>query len=266
MKRITTIGLLAIGLIFCLNQSGMAQAKPTDFSGAWLLDKTRTTDLPPTLESYNLQITQDAQQLTIVTSLRGEVAVRGMGAGRSGGMRGSGGGRGDGFPSGGGRGGGSGGGGFPAGGTEGGGGGGFPGGGAGGPGGGGGTGGPGGGGGMGGFSIPKDMVMGMALRSSMPKATFSLDGKETVILLEQRQNEGIPTGSAGSITLKASWKKNGKQLELQTARKMKTQQGDRTINAKDKWELSEDGKTLTIKRSVELPMGSEEAKMVFARQ
>lgn len=110
--------------------------------------------------------------------------------------------------------------------------------------------------------------MGMALRLGPQKATFSLDGKETVTPIEQRQQgEGAPAaGPVGSITNKASWKKNGKQLELQSVRKMKTQQGERSFSGKDKWELSEDGKTLTVKRSVELPMGSEEAKLVFSKQ
>lgn len=258
MKRSLTAALSAIALLFCLQSTSVAQNKTADFSGTWVLDKTKTTDLPPTLESYTMNAAQDAQQLTVETQLKGEVGRRGMGRGAGGGQ---GGGRGGGGFPGGGGGGRGGGGGFPGGGGGAGGGGGFPG---------GGGGGGGAGGGGGGFSMPKDMVMAMALQMGqmgIPQATYNLDGKETVVQLESRPSgEGQPPQPAGSVMLKASWKKGGKLLELQSTRKIKSQEGERSLTSKDRWEMSEDGKTLTVKRSIETPMGAEEAKLVFSKQ
>lgn len=255
MKRASFAIFFATALLLGLHGRGVAQTRNTDFSGTWVLDKTKTTDLPPTLESYTMKITQDAQQLTVETSLQGELPRRGMGGqGRGGGFPGGGAGGGGGR---GGRGGGAGGGR---------GGGGIGGGGEGGEGGGGGFGGGGGGGfGSGGFSLPKDVVMAMALRTAMPQVTYKLDGKEEVIQIEQPQGEGQPAQAAGSIALKASWKKSGKALELQATRKFKTPQGERSLASKDHWELSDDGKTLIVKRSANMASG-EEAKLVFSKQ
>lgn len=109
--------------------------------------------------------------------------------------------------------------------------------------------------------------MGMALQMGVQQATYQLDGKETVVELEPRQGgEGQPQQPGGSLVLKASWKKNGKVLELQSTRKINLPDGERSITSKDRWELSEDGQTLTVKRSVEMPMGTQEARLVFSKQ
>jgi len=249
MKKLLATGLFAVALATCLYSVRAAQSKTTDFSGVWILDKSKTSDLPPTLESYTLTVAQDAQQLTVETDLKGEIGTRSGAGGQGRGPRGGGG-----FPGGGG--------GFPGGGR--GGGGGFPGGG--GPGGGGGF--PGGGGpGGGGFSLPKDVIMGMALRMTAPKATYALDGKETTHQMEARESASSqPPQPGGSIALKASWKKSGKILELQSTRKFETPEGARSMTNKDRWELSEDGQTLTVKRTLDMPMGMEEVKLVFTRQ
>jgi hypothetical protein len=240
MKKLLAMSLCAVALAICVYGHCAAQSKTTDFSGAWELDKSKTADLPSTLESYTMTVTQDAQQITVENNLQGEIGPRGGMGQRGAGRRGGGGG---GFPGGGG--------GFP-----GGGGGGFPGGGPGG-------GGP-PGGGMGG-GMPKEMVMGMALRMAPPKVTYSLDGKETTVEMEGREDGRTPPG--GSLAVKANWKNNGKVLELQSTRKINTPDGDeRSMTGKDRWELSNDGQTLTVKRSVETPMGSNEVKLVFNKQ
>ncbi|MEP7274011.1 MAG: hypothetical protein ABI882_21105 [Acidobacteriota bacterium] len=263
MRTILARSLLMAALTLSLCVTGVAQVKITDFSGVWLLDKSKTSDLQPTVESYTLTVAQDAERLTVETALKGEVGMRGAsgasgrrgGGGLPGGGNGSGlpgsvgvgGGGGGGIPSGDGAGGGTG---APGGGLGGGGGGGFP-----------------AGGSSGGFSIPRDLVMAMALRMSVPKATYTLDGIETVVQMAGRdRGDGQPAPSAGSIAFKASWKKSGKALELQTARKVKTPEGERTTTSKDRWELSEDGKTLTVKRIMESSMGASEAKLVFTKQ
>jgi hypothetical protein len=228
-----------------------AQTKNTDFAGTWLLDKDKTQNLPVTLESYTMKVKQDEAQVAVDAVLEGELQMMG-GPGR-GGRRPSGGGSpgggGGGFPGGGG-----GGGGFP------GGGGGFPGGGGGFPGG----GGPGGGGGM---SIPKDMVMGMALQMSPRHVVYTLDGKLTIVPMEdgqalERASSRPPSGTA---TVKAEWKKGGKQLELVTIHKLALQGEERIISSKDRWEMTKEGQLL-VRRSVELPSGAEEVKLLFTKQ
>lgn len=256
MKKTLCQSLFAIALLFGLHAAGAAQTKAADFSGTWVLDKTKTTDLPPTLENYILKVGQDDQHLSVQTMVQGELPRRAMGGRGAGGGAGAGGGGfggAGGGRSGGGRGGGggAGGGGF--------------GGGAAGGGGEGGGGGFGGGGGGGDFGPPKGVVMSMALQMGLPQSPFTLDGKETVLPLEQPQGEGQPAQNAGTISLKATVKKNGKALDLQAVRKFKTQQGERSIAIKDHWELSEDGKTLTVKRAAAMAGGAE-AKLIFNRQ
>ena len=107
--------------------------------------------------------------------------------------------------------------------------------------------------------------MSMALQMGLPQTPFTLDGKETVLPLEQRQGEDQPAQNAGTISLKASVKKNGRAIDLQAVRKVKTQQGERSIAIRDHWELSEDGKTLTVKRTAAMGGGAE-AKLIFNRQ
>jgi len=127
--------------------------------------------------------------------------------------------------------------------------------------------GPGGGIGEGGFSLPKAAVMGMALRMAPPKAIYSFDGKETVQQVEARENgDGRPPQPGGSIAFKANWKKGGKTLELQSNRKFETPEGERSMTTKDRWELSEDGNTLAIQRTIDMPMGVEGVKLVFTKQ
>ncbi len=242
MKKLVATSLFTVALTLGLRGHCAAQSKTTDFSGEWTLDKTKTSDLPPTLESYTMTITQDAQQLTVETDVQGEIGMRSesgsRGAGRGGGFPGGGRSGGGGFPGGIG---------FPGGGRSGGGG--FP------------------GGGMGG-GIPKDRVMAMALQMAPPKATYTLDGKETVIQMEAREGDANQPGQlGGNLVTKASWKNGGKILELQSTRQLKTPDGnERSVTSKDRWELSNDGKALTIKRAVETPMGTHEVKLLFIKQ
>jgi hypothetical protein len=238
MTKFVVRSLFTLVLAVGVYSASQAQSKTTDFSGKWALDKSLTSDLPQTLESYTLTVTQDAQHLTYETDLQGEIGMRGR---RGGGRRG-----GEGSPSN-----------RQEGGQEGGQGGGSP-------------RGPGGGrrersGGDGGFSLPKDAIMGMALRMTPAKATYTLDGKETAQQLEDSGNDQRRR-RGGSLAFKANWKKGGKILELQSIRKFETPEGERTMTSKDLWELSENGDTLTINREIDMPMGMQEVKFVFTKQ
>jgi hypothetical protein len=82
---------------------------------------------------------------------------------------------------------------------------------------------------------------------------------------EGREPEGAPARPGGPSSIRGEWKKGGKQLELTTIHKINLQGEERVIASKDRWEITKDGQLL-VRRSVELPMGSEEAKLFFNRQ
>ena len=80
--------------------------------------------------------------------------------------------------------------------------------------------------------------------------TYSLDGKET---------------KAGEITRKAKVENDGK-LKLNSSRSFETPNGAISITTKDTWSLSADGKTLTVKRDMETPRGTNSSEMVFTKK
>lgn len=86
---------------------------------------------------------------------------------------------------------------------------------------------------------------------------YSLDGKETKV--EQETPAGkIP------VVYKANLEKGGK-LTLISSRTISGQMGEMTITTKETWSLSEDGKTLTVKRETETPRGVQSSEMVFTK-
>jgi hypothetical protein len=88
--------------------------------------------------------------------------------------------------------------------------------------------------------------------------TYTLDGKETKIQ-QETQMGAIP------VTLKANLEKDGK-LKLNSSRTISTQMGEFTITTKETWSLSDDGKTLTVKRDMETPRGTNSSEMVFTKK
>jgi hypothetical protein len=94
----------------------------------------------------------------------------------------------------------------------------------------------------------------------MPSAlTYKLDGSETTVELGG--------GRPGTSTLKAEWKDDGKALELTSVRKFTNRDGEqRSSTSKERWELSADGKTLTINRTGETPRGEMKSTLAFNKQ
>jgi hypothetical protein len=66
------------------------------------------------------------------------------------------------------------------------------------------------------------------------------------------------------IVYKANLEKGGK-LMLSSSRTISSQMGEMTITTKEMWSLSEDGKTLTVKRETETPRGVQSSEMVFTK-
>lgn len=81
-------------------------------------------------------------------------------------------------------------------------------------------------------------------------AKYALNGKETT-----------SEGEMGTAKLQAKSEKG--TLKLTQKRTIDTQMGAITISTTEKWSLSEDGKTLTIKSETATPRGNQNSKMVF---
>ena len=91
MRKLFVGGALACALL--LNLVGaLAAAAPTNFAGAWSLDKSKSKDLPQqwsNIEMMTLRVTQDGQQVSVSTDVQMSAdanASGGMGGGRGRGM------------------------------------------------------------------------------------------------------------------------------------------------------------------------------------
>lgn len=88
--------------------------------------------------------------------------------------------------------------------------------------------------------------------------TYNLDGKETKIS-QETQMGAVP------VSLKAKIETDGK-LKLSQSRTINTQMGEISITTKETWTLSDEGKTLTVKRETETPRGTNSSEMVFTKK
>jgi len=134
-----------------------------------------------------------------------------------------------------------------------------------------GRGGPGGGGGGGGQ--PPSMEVTLTVKHSGndlavtrrvvregqdPRVTeqkFTLDGQDSKTV-----------GSMGRGEMVAKAKLDGDKINIAGVQKMSTQQGDFEIKIQEVWELSADGKLLTITTNSSTPMGERASKQVYAKQ
>ena len=92
------------------------------------------------------------------------------------------------------------------------------------------------------------------------KLTYSLDGKKATTEVTG------PNGNTSTVDTEAKWDKAQKGLELKSVRHVNFQGNAMDFTTKETWELAEDGKTLTIKRSSESPRGTQESKLVFVKK
>jgi hypothetical protein len=88
--------------------------------------------------------------------------------------------------------------------------------------------------------------------------TYKLDGSESTV-----EDTGRMPGKS---TLKASWSNDGKTLELSSNSIRNFQGNEVTITSTDKFELSDDGKVLTVNRHSESPRGTQDSTLVFNKQ
>lgn len=89
------------------------------------------------------------------------------------------------------------------------------------------------------------------------KSTFTLDGKAVDVTVDS------PRGpSTASLTGKAE----GGKLLLTTSRTFEGPNGSMTMSTKETWELSGDGKTLTITTERTTPRGTDSTTKVFTKK
>ncbi len=86
--------------------------------------------------------------------------------------------------------------------------------------------------------------------------TYSLDGKETTIQQET---------PVGTMPLKLKAKQDGLKLSLSQSRTISGPMGDNTITTTEEWNLSADGKTLTVKRENQNPRGAMTTTYVYTK-
>ncbi|NNE98593.1 MAG: hypothetical protein HKN25_06200 [Pyrinomonadaceae bacterium] len=98
--------------------------------------------------------------------------------------------------------------------------------------------------------------MGRGRGGNVGAIAFNLDGTET------KAEGGGRRG--GKVTLQAKMLEGG-NLELHQTRSFEGPMGAISIKTVETWELSEDGKTLTVSSETETPRGNRSAKMVFSK-
>jgi hypothetical protein len=88
-------------------------------------------------------------------------------------------------------------------------------------------------------------------------STFTLDGKEVVV--------DSPGPNGATIPTRTMSKWDGSKLVLTSSRTFNTPNGEVTSTAKETWELSADGKTLTITRETTNPQGTSSTTRVHTK-
>jgi len=240
MKKLVLVLLAAVFSSTLLQ--GKEPSKPADFSGNWVLNFSETKNPPAGLEGYSMVVSQNQQQLKVQTTLQGDLQPEQGGQNPGSYPGGSGGG----YP---GRRGGMGRGGI-----------GLPGiGGIGWPGGGGMPGGGIPGGGSGRPSGEGRSRGSLAAYKLYPQnAVFMLDGSASTVQLGDPEQTGA--------TSRAEWAKGGGELKLSLVGNGASGQRGDSIQLKDEWKLSEDGKSLRVDRSIKSPEGSGTVHLVFFKQ
>jgi hypothetical protein len=89
-------------------------------------------------------------------------------------------------------------------------------------------------------------------------STYPLDGKETTVQVE------TPMGQQ-PVVYKGKAEKDG-SLKLSQTRTFSTPNGEMTMSTKEQWTLSADGKTLTVKRDMESPRGTNSSESVYVKK
>lgn len=258
MKRLTWM----VGALFlCGGALGLAKTppKPANFSGTWILDASQTKGAPAGLESYRMVVLQKPDEIKVSTALKGDVKEDAAAVNPNGPLgpnepsqpRGSG---------------------YPNGSI-------------------GGIYGRGGMGGMGGIGMGRpggETPMGEGLpggglpgssRGSQPGGSTRQGRSRSTagaFIFYPKSAVFHPDGAATSAqfggpmradaTLKADWAKNGQELKMSLNGNQYSSSGGGSLEMKDQWKLSKDGKSLMVDRSVHAGRSSTTVHLVFHRE
>ena len=89
------------------------------------------------------------------------------------------------------------------------------------------------------------------------KTVYSLDGKETKVEID---------GPNGKMPQALKAKSDAGKLQLSKSISFSGPNGDVTITTKETWEITADGKTLTVNRESSNPRGTNSLTMVFVKK
>jgi hypothetical protein len=110
-------------------------------------------------------------------------------------------------------------------------------------------------------TAPPDAAGGGGARGGMgggdTKSTFTLDGKGKDVTVDSPR---------GPSTATLTGKSEGGKLNLTTSRSFDGPNGPMTMSSKETWELSSDGKTLTITTERTTPRGTDSTTKVFTKK
>lgn len=114
------------------------------------------------------------------------------------------------------------------------------------------------GGGMGGGNRPGGGGGGMrgGFGGGDGTTVYKLDGKEVTTEVE---------GPMGKMPVKTTATMSGDALNVTTARTFNTPNGEMTLTSKEKWTLSDGGKTLTVVNTTTTPRGEQTTEMVYTK-
>jgi hypothetical protein len=113
--------------------------------------------------------------------------------------------------------------------------------------------------------IPEDFTV--KIDHKEPEIKISQPGmrggaQESKVTTDGKESSTTTQGPMGEMTSKAVAKWDGSALALNVSREM----GGQTMSQSDRWTLSPDGKTLTIARKMNSPMGEMEITQVLEKQ
>lgn len=99
----------------------------------------------------------------------------------------------------------------------------------------------------------------LALFFTPNEVSYNLDGKEVKVDIKQ---DGRVNGVA---RIKAKLDKSGKTLQFTTIRRTKTPQGEVEITTREWWKLSDDGNSLKLQRTVDMPNARDEITLSLTK-
>lgn len=99
----------------------------------------------------------------------------------------------------------------------------------------------------------------LALFFTPNEVSYNLDGKEVKVDIKQGGKVN------GVARIKAKLDKSGKSLQFTTIRRTKTPEGEVEITTREWWKLSNDGNSLKLERTVEMPTARDEITLSLTK-